>query len=288
MTECITSVPGTIGYIDSGHGHSAGLEEIDLENLQGTFLNSRVAKERDGINAARSAFPENTYDDFGEVSLVNAPGANTWPIVLMTYIYVRRDLAYMLDPKEQSLLIAFLRSLQDLEYVGECVDKYGFILPNADVQAFAKTGIDLLEQNLLPNATNWTFETDTLPMEGAGDYVISVKRQSIADIERAALMDDVEELKDTVMTLKTMLEGAYDEIDSLTGSDGSVSAQVEKWMTANVASKDSQLTAALVLASLSFAFWVVFGLWNICRKGGAGKPAAGGTANGADDVVISA
>jgi len=284
MADCINAKPGTIGYIDSGHGHSVGLEEIDLENLQGTFLNSKVANERDGIAAAvkRSNFPDSTTDDFGDVNLVNAPGANTWPIVQMTYVYVRRNLTYMMNPNEQSLLIAFLRALQDDEYVGECAEKYAFTLPSAEVRAFAKSGIDLLEQDLLEGAQQWTFENETMPLMGAGTYVISPKRQSIADVEREEFAADIELMQVTIEELTA-------EVAFLKGGNGSFSSEVESFLTTYVASKDTQLTAALVLASLSFVFWVSYLLFAACRYCSAGQAsgkAAGAGANGTDDTEV--
>lgn len=35
--------PGAIGYIDAGHGHSAGLEEVELQNKDGVYLTTKTA-----------------------------------------------------------------------------------------------------------------------------------------------------------------------------------------------------------------------------------------------------
>ena len=43
MTTCIRDTPGTIGYIDAGHGHAEGLIEIELRNANGNFLSSLEA-----------------------------------------------------------------------------------------------------------------------------------------------------------------------------------------------------------------------------------------------------
>ena len=70
MTECIKKVEGTIGYIDSGHGHEEGLSEIELENADGNYITSKVAASID-ITAAVGAVPASADMDFGGVDLLN-------------------------------------------------------------------------------------------------------------------------------------------------------------------------------------------------------------------------
>jgi len=276
MTDCILATPGTIGYIDSGHGHSVGLEEIELENLAGTTLNSRIAKERNGIDAPRSAFPESTTDDFGSVTLVNGAGTNTWPIVQMTYIYVRKNITYIEDPEEQALLIAFLRALQDDAYIGECKERYGFSLPSEDIRAFAKTGIDLLESGLREGAPTFLFESDTAPIEGAGEFVISQKRQDISVVERASLELAIEVLQDQVRELGNALETAQSSHPLSASNSGGGAEQYQ----------DTEIMAALVLASLSFVFWMLYfaaALCRWCRGKGGGRD----TATSAPETVVA-
>ena len=71
MTECIVTVPGTIGYIDSGHGHTENLNEIELQNADGNYLSSKEASAKGGIGAAAGAVPESADMDFGTVDLLN-------------------------------------------------------------------------------------------------------------------------------------------------------------------------------------------------------------------------
>lgn len=244
VTACIQETPGTIGYIDSGHGVSAGLDEVMLENVAGTIMNSQEAAERNGILAAeQGAFPESADADFGSVSLVNRPGVNTWPIVQMTYIYARKNLTYIEAPEEQSLVVAFLKALLDEAYVGQCRDSYGFTLPSPEVKALAEAGIKMIEAGLPSDAPVWIFEHDTMPINGTGQYVLSDKRAYISDVERAGMMDDIAELQATVAALEADF-GSSTMRDSLYG--GSASSQ------------DTQLTAALTMASLSFVFWMGF------------------------------
>ena len=77
MTDCITSTPGTIGYIDSGHGHAEGLKEIELKNAEGVFVNSKEAGKRGGIMAAtqNAGLPDSLDGSFADVKLLNQVSA---------------------------------------------------------------------------------------------------------------------------------------------------------------------------------------------------------------------
>jgi ABC-type phosphate transport system substrate-binding protein len=73
MTACITGSPGTIGYIDSGHGHAEGLQEIELLNAANAYISSKEATELGGIAAAaeNADIPTSLDADFSNVNLLN-------------------------------------------------------------------------------------------------------------------------------------------------------------------------------------------------------------------------
>ena len=73
MTNCIRDTPGTIGYIDSGHGHSEGLTEIELLNKDGVYISSKESNERGGIMAAtdNAGLPSDLTGSFADVQLLN-------------------------------------------------------------------------------------------------------------------------------------------------------------------------------------------------------------------------
>jgi ABC-type phosphate transport system substrate-binding protein len=77
MTDCISSTPGTIGYIDSGHGHAEGLQEIELKNADGIFVSSKQAADRGGIMAAteNAGLPVSLDGSFAGVNLLNRVSA---------------------------------------------------------------------------------------------------------------------------------------------------------------------------------------------------------------------
>jgi hypothetical protein len=123
------------------------------------------------------------------------------------------------------LLVAFLTALfgesdeNDSEFIQQCIDNYGFTRPSSAVLQLARDGVKMLITNsTTPTGGNNTFifETDTLPVQGAGDLVVSVKRAQIADLERASIKDDVDELKDLLIpVMSAQLANAQDEIAML-------------------------------------------------------------------------
>ena len=78
MTRCINT-KGTIGYVDSGHGHSQRLQEVavemDLKNHPGFYLTSRTSFERGGIISAleseSAGIPDRADADWSQVDLIN-------------------------------------------------------------------------------------------------------------------------------------------------------------------------------------------------------------------------
>lgn len=73
MTDCIVGQPGTIGYIDSGHGHSENLQEIELRNADDVYISSKEASVRGGIMAAadNAGLPDSLDQSFADIDYLN-------------------------------------------------------------------------------------------------------------------------------------------------------------------------------------------------------------------------
>ena len=160
MSSAILAEEYTIGYIDSGHGHDNNLPEISLQNRNGTFQNSIEAAARDGVAAAAAealkegVMPSDPTADFSAVSLHNMPGEFTWPIVAISYIYLRGDQTE--SGETGALLKAFVQYVISDEGQSMLAN-YNFEGVPLEVSAVAQAAIDLLE--LPANATEWAFES---------------------------------------------------------------------------------------------------------------------------------
>lgn len=216
VVNCIEEEPGTIGYLDAGHGHGAGLEEVSLENRDGTKLTTVQSRARGGIAGAADAeglLPDGPTDDFSDVSLIWQPGEFTWPIAAMTYIYVRQDLSFIPVAQEQALLKAFLQTLYDDSFVQQCVDAYEFAKVEGKALDIASEAISMLQVD--SSAVPFEFEQSTMLQEGQGDYIISAKRKSSTEIDVDVLTTANEQLKAEVTELRALVNELQSSVNAL-------------------------------------------------------------------------
>jgi uncharacterized small protein (DUF1192 family) len=263
MTDCINEVPGTIGYIESGHGHAEGLQEIELLNAANNYISSKEAAAVGGIlAAAENANTPTTLDaSFADVNYLNQAGSNTWPIVAMSYIYVKQDLTFIENPASQTLLKAFLKALYTDEYITQCEEEFGFVRVAGELREKALAAIDGL--TVTPGAPEWTFEFDTAQGIGQGDYVISAKRNSYSEVEQEDLVEAVTDLKAKIALLESEVAELHAELDGAShthSGDGDMVATTStsgSAFSATQEEQDTKITASLVMSSVSFAFWIM-------------------------------
>jgi len=284
MTSCIRDNEGTIGYIDSGHGHSENLVEIELQNKDGTFLSSKQAGDS-GIGLAalkaleEGILPADSTHDYGHVKLLNMvsqlnllklifvffeksnfgqhllfcftqPGKNTWPIVAISYVYLRLDLPSTIeDPESQSLVKHFVSSLYDPDVIGQC-SVYGFTPVPTKVRDVALAGLEKVVTD--PSAPTWVVETSTSKGFGQEDYVISAKRRSYVELESSNLSGDIDDLSDKV---ESLLSQSTDQTGSVMNS-AAVTSNGPKFTDADAAS----IQASMIMSAISIALWVVTAL----------------------------
>ena len=218
MSSSISATEYSIGYIDSGHGHDDGLSEIELKNLHGTFQSSTQAKANNGVQEAAAqaistgVMPSDPLADFSTVSLHNMPGEFTWPIVAISYLYVRVDQTGTAE--KGPLLKAFVRYVLSEEGQALLAD-YNFEGVPASVLALSNEAIAAMQLDATP-LPEWTFETDTDKGNGQKDFVISAKRRSHYEYAIGEIMDEMATnvmLADAVTTLEAKIVAADDHDD---------------------------------------------------------------------------
>mmetsp|Transcript_15540 Transcript_15540/g.29320 ORF Transcript_15540/g.29320 Transcript_15540/m.29320 type:complete len:910 (+) Transcript_15540:52-2781(+) len=198
MQQHISDTPYAIGYLDAGHGHQYGFSEIALKNKAGRTRTSKesMALSPSGVQVAGTqgvesgAFPSLPTVDWSAVNLYDMEGENTWPIVLVSYLYVRKDQTKT-NAKTAAALQAFLKViLSDEEGLAQ---QFLFTPPSAAVKAVAQAGAD---QILYPaGMKSFAFETSTAAYTGMADNVISVKRTAYDDYQRDLLFKEVDAMK---------------------------------------------------------------------------------------------
>ncbi len=136
-------------------------------------------------------------------STLKQPGANTWPITLVSYVYIRKDLSFINNPARRTLLKAFATALFDPDYIGLC-ERYGIVPAPLELKQLSIVGLEMLQLDASAS-DDWSFEKDTMPGFGQGDYVISSRRQNFGLYEADRLADDLAPLIEEVRQLKVEL-----------------------------------------------------------------------------------
>lgn len=262
MTSCIRDNEGTIGYIDSGHGHDENLVEIELQNADGNFLSSKQAGDNGiGLAAVKALeegiLPADSTHDYGHVKLLNMPGRNTWPIVAISYVYLRLDLPSTVpSPASQSLLKHFVSSLYDPDVISQC-SVYGFTPVPTKVRDVALEGLEKVQIDA--SAPVWSVETSTIKGGGQEDYVISGKRRSGVELESSGLAGDVSSLSKAVDMLDTS------DKPMLTATAAAASSVEERTFTDADA---AAIQASIAMSAVSIALWVCTALFILMKKMG--------------------
>jgi len=204
MTEYLEQRSHAIAYIDSGHGIEHGLEEISLQNRNGVYLTSEDAD----IGAAavqgidNNIFPSDPSLTFEDVELFDLPGNDTWPITMVTYIYLEKNLT-RIDFETAGLLEAFVKFVISEEGQQLAVENLFVPMPQELID-LANDALDMLTWPA--DKVTFTRETSTMKETGQADYVISDKRKSYADYERKQLLDALAETKAEQAMLRQSIE----------------------------------------------------------------------------------
>eukprot|EP00466_Bigelowiella_natans_P011201 jgi/Bigna1/132573/aug1.18_g7281 len=215
MADGISSTPYSIGYIDSGFGHRLGLQEIKLKNRAGKFLDSKEADLGAAATAAlaqtpaQGGLPANATQSFAQVSLLDKDGNTTWPITLMSYMYVEQNLT----SKEQNgqLLKSFIEFV--LSPTGQGIaEEFSFVRVPASIISYNNVTLNSLA--LASGTTPYFIEgSSTQVGTGAQEFVISQKRQSFADYDRNLIYSQLDALSARIST-----QEASSHIETLYGS----------------------------------------------------------------------
>ncbi|KNC55071.1 ATP-binding cassette superfamily protein [Thecamonas trahens ATCC 50062] len=261
MAAKVGSTPGSIGYMDAGHGIDAGLAEVALQNAAGLFLTS--AKADIAAAASVAPLPASSADAWDSVTLVNQPGTTTWPIVSFTYLLLRQnqtrgdtsgDVVYgqhRQQPDSGALLKAYAEFLFSTEGQ-ELAAKFGFTkLPQTVIDLNAA---GLATIRLHPDVPVFAFEESTDTVNGAKERTISVKRKSY---ELVALDDH-----------DAQLTAAAASIDALTTKVAALEASASSgsgtaaMASSSGSSSDDSTTAnvALAVAAIAIIFALAAGI----------------------------
>ncbi len=93
VASTVGTTPDSIGYVDLNYALNAG-SGVGIGNVQnptGNFIHATVANTESALVDSNPTLPAGTGDWYN-VSLLNAPGANDYPITSLTYVLVYQNL----------------------------------------------------------------------------------------------------------------------------------------------------------------------------------------------------
>lgn len=212
MAKYISDNEGGIGYVDAGHGYEARLNEIALQNKHGIYLTTRQADigaaATYAINADPPVIPAEATDSFASVNLYDMEGEDTWPITMISYFYLNKNISHM-APLDAALLVYFVEYILSPE--GQELAKEHMFVPCPE-SLLMKNAVTL-STLILPEGYE-AFKTElggqTIEIQGQGEYYISGKRSAYHTVVQDSLEDGLEDLDQEVDELDEDLDDAVD------------------------------------------------------------------------------
>lgn len=104
----VRSTPNSIGYIELAYAFQTGMSFAFVQNADGTKF---IEPTLDTISAASAGVANKlppAEGDWSKISLVNAPGSNSYPIASFTYLLVYEDISQVTKSKEQAKAVLHL------------------------------------------------------------------------------------------------------------------------------------------------------------------------------------
>lgn len=82
----VKQLNGSIGYVELAYAEQNGMKIAEVKNRAGNWVKPSPAS----VSAAAAGFADKMPEDM-RVSIVDAPGAEAWPIAAFTYVLLYRD-----------------------------------------------------------------------------------------------------------------------------------------------------------------------------------------------------
>ena len=207
MSTFIEENEGAIGYIDAGHGHEHGLSEVALKNKDGVYLTTKTAD----IGAAATEalnqgglIPTDPSADWSSVNLYDLAGATTWPITMISYFYLEKDLSGM-DAQTAALVVAFVKFVLSAEGQEAAEEKLFVKLP-AEMQTYNTATLDNLTLPAGYAALSVELASNTLIEVGAGMNMLSGKRREYGEWDRDRMEAQFEAMQATIAQLESQIK----------------------------------------------------------------------------------
>lgn len=124
VSNAIKGTPNTIGYVELNYALTTNTPFAFIQNQEGNFVEASINSTRAAVQSYATSLPKGD-GVWTDVSLVNAPGADSYPIASFSYILLNKELSTnpSLDQAKAKALVDFISwAITDGQKVGESLD----------------------------------------------------------------------------------------------------------------------------------------------------------------------
>ena len=101
VANSINTTPNAIGYVELAYALTTGMKHAALQNQAGNFVPASIDSTKAAVAAAASSLPKGDQP-WTNVTMVNAPGADSYPISSFSYLLLDKELTTNPSLKDQS------------------------------------------------------------------------------------------------------------------------------------------------------------------------------------------
>jgi phosphate transport system substrate-binding protein len=134
VANAIKGTQNTIGYIELAYALTTQMSYAYLQNQAGKFIEPSISSTKSAVSASASNLPKGDQS-WESVSLVNAPGADSYPIASFSYLLLYKELSTnpSIDGTKAKALVDFISwAITDGQ---KFADKLGYVpLPDQVVK----------------------------------------------------------------------------------------------------------------------------------------------------------
>ena len=219
VSATVKQTPNSIGYIELSFALTVGMTFADIQNREGRFVTPSLESTRAAVEAAAGNLPAGDESWTG-VSLLNAPGADSYPIASFSYLLLYKEMSTSITSAENARSLAeFVAWAVGPEGQKYAEDLYYVPLPDSVAQLNMET-LALLTydgQTILPS------DRFTVSAEfGGSTYTIAGRSETAKAV--SATINDAESVEVTFdgqgEVELTLPKSLIDGITSITAGGG--------------------------------------------------------------------
>jgi phosphate transport system substrate-binding protein len=91
VANSISTTPNAIGYVELAYALTTGMKHAAIQNQAGNFIPASIDSTRAAVAAAAASLPKGDQP-WTNVTIVNAPGADSYPLASFSYLLLYKEL----------------------------------------------------------------------------------------------------------------------------------------------------------------------------------------------------